>query len=70
MKKKREATASAAEVDMDHLELDLMEEDEDDAVELPGDRYQYRAATAFPRTGDDEEEIRAGLHYQWQREKY
>jgi len=55
---------------MDHLELDLMEEDEDDAVELPGDRYQYRAATAFPRTGDDEEEIRAGLHYQWQREKY
>ena len=61
---------SAAEVDMDRLELDLMESDEDDTVELPADRYQYRAASTFPRTGEDDEEMRAGLHYQWQREKY
>ena len=55
---------------MDRLELDLMESDEEDTVELPADRYQYRMATTFPRSGEDDEEIRAGLYYQWQREKY
>jgi len=72
LSEKRQAriSALAAEADLDRLELDLMESDEDDAVELPADRYQYRIATTFPRTGDDDEEKRGGLYYQWQREKY
>jgi len=69
-KAKMSALTTAADVDMDRLELDLMESDEDDTVELPADRYQYRIATTFPRTGDDDDQIRAGLYYQWQREKY
>ena len=69
-KRKAKTSALAAEAELDRLELDLMESDEDDTVELPADRYQYRIATTFPRTGDDDAEIRAGLHYQWQREKY
>jgi len=69
-KAKISSLAATAETDLDRLEQDLMESDEDDAVELPSDRYQYRMATTFPRTGADDEERRAGLYYQWQREKY
>jgi len=69
-KRKARASALAAEAEVDRLELDLMESDEDDTVELPVDRYQYRIATTFPRTGEDDTEKRAGQYYQWQREKY
>ena len=58
------------EAEVDRLELDLMESDEEDGVELPSDRYQYRIATTFPHTGDEDERARGGLYYQWQREKY
>ena len=70
-KRQARTSALAAEADLDRLELDLMESDEDDAVELPADRYQYRIATTFPHAGDEEQQMRGGfLYYQWQREKY
>jgi len=62
--------SAVVEAVMDRLELDLMESDEEDTVEQPADRYQYRIATTFPRTGDDDEKTRAGLYYMWQRDKY
>jgi len=69
-KRKSSTWTLAAGDELDRLELDLMESDEDDTVEMPADRYQYRMATTFPRTGDDDEEMRTGFYYQWQREKY